>query len=519
MRTDFLSLINKLKSGGNLKLINLPDFFGNINITEPGSFAFSLGKREQIRQIALYSNEIVTNAKNGQVFFDENKKVGSANTIVYKDLGRFFSYRNFETSNKIESGEKSNAMELSLYKHMHNLFKSMDIEEETLQKFDASIVSVKTKNGKSTGYVKCIICIEKQFKSKTNEFAIGSKSSGQKCYWITSNFTNHMRKVHLISKSKLHDFKKKTINELLVDNSTEEHTAPCKEDDRPNKIQVAELSKSEASELKNSAATDTNNSETDESIGKAEMKTVMLEISTINELRRTDLKSTIYMQIANQLLALEYCSSFKTEASQDMHFYCEDQRLEIQTIDIPKDGNCMYHAILHQLTGENVDGQKQVESIMRLRSEVASFIDKNFSNFRKDLMGRVYDKFSDHSNIENMEDECRNIIKSLSENGVWGGSESLNAISLIYEANILVINEEGDFYFVNGFNESFGKTIILAFKLANSMKKELKNISNVHRNHYESIVKINSDIIFSLARKSALIIEKQCEMLDEIICV
>lgn len=423
MRTDFLSLINKLQNGENSILINLPDFFGNVNITEPGSFSFSLGDREQIRQIAIYSNEIVTNAKNGQVFFNENKKVSGANTVVYKDLGRFFSNRNFETSNRLESGGQSNAMELSLYKHMHNLFKSMDIEEETLQKFDESMVSVRNKNGKLTGYLKCIICVEKKVKSKTNEFAIGSKSSGNKCYWITSNFTNHMRKMHSISKSKLHDVEEKT---MLVDSSTEKRTetALCKEADRPNKIQLAESRTSEASESENSGATDTNNSETDEINGKTEMKTVMLEISNINEPHRTDLQSTIFMQIANQLLALEYLSSFKTEASKDMHFYCEDKRLLIQTIGIPEDGNCMYHAILHQLSGENVDGQKQVESMMRLRAEVASFINQKFSRFRKDLMNRVYEKFSDHSNIENMEDECRNIITSLSRNGFWGGERN-----------------------------------------------------------------------------------------------
>lgn len=160
----------------------------------------------------------------------------------------------------------------------------------------------------------------------------------------------------------------------------------------------------------------------------------------------------------------------------------------------------MFNAIIHQLNGKDVQSEEQNMLVKKLRADVSSYILQHFSTFQKDLMSRVFDKFSNRSSIENMDEECRKIATSLSTNGYWGGNETLYAVLLLFKINILIINEEGASYFVDKFDESSDKTIVLAFKLMDGVEKKQKNISNIYRNHYESVVAINPELIFSLAQ-------------------
>lgn len=343
MRTDFLSDINKLQNGENPILINLPDFFGNINITEPCSFAFSLGEREQILQVALYSNEIVTKAKNGEVFFEENKRISYASTIVYEKLGRFFSNKTLPAMNESESGTllpTSNTLNTSkhtLYEHMINLLMSMDIEGKIFQKFVENMVSVKIKDGKTTGYVKCILCIERQIKSKTTDFAIGTKSKGNKSYWITSNFVNHLKRTHKIqSKGKTDDtpslngmpVSKHTTKESCTRVNTSSSTpgievVNSKLDESSSNLPIATRNDRTIFDSENIEAIDVNNSEHDESTSEYINlgKTLKLEIDAVDLPHGTDLQSKIYTQISNQLMNLEYSFTFNTRDKNEVGFY------------------------------------------------------------------------------------------------------------------------------------------------------------------------------------------------------
>lgn len=503
MRTDFLNKINNLQSGKNPTLINLSDFFGNINITEPSSFAFSLGERVQIQQVALYSDEIVTKAKNGDVFFNEKKRISYAGTVVYDKLGRFFSNNTLPAINEPESQTPlptSNTLDIlntlkhKLYEHIHNLFKSMDIEGNILQKFNENMVSVKIENGKTTGYVKCILCIERQIKSKITDFAVSSKSNGNRNYWITSNFLNHLKRTHKIqSKEKTDDAfppnempgavkkytTKKKCDQVDISSSTPGiEVVNNKLDESSSNLAIESKNYEMMVESENIEAVGVDNSEKDEStieMMKQPERTLNLEIVAVDLPDGTDLQTKIYMQISNQLMTLEYCFTYDARVKNKVGFYMsEDQRLEIETINIPKDGNCMFHAIIHQITGKDVQSKEFNMLVKQLRAEVSSFILQNFSTFEHELKNRVYDEFPSRSSEENMDEECQIIAESLAKNGYWGGNETLYAVLLLYNVNILVINEEGVAYFIDKFDETSNKTIVLAFKLMDDIDKEKK---------------------------------------------
>lgn len=58
------------------------------------------------------------------------------------------------------------------------------------------------------------------------------------------------------------------------------------------------------------------------------------------------------------------------------------------------------------------------------------------------------------------------------------------------EVNVLIFNEYGPSYCVNGFNANYARTIVLAYRLG----------VNSVRNHYDSIVKIEQNDIFECSK-------------------
>lgn len=74
----------------------------------------------------------------------------------------------------------------------------------------------------------------------------------------------------------------------------------------------------------------------------------------------------------------------------------------------------------------------------------------------------------------------------------------------MHGVNILIINEKGrDFRFVpHGFDDRLTQTIVLAFRLTN---EQMGHASNENRNHYDSVVRIEQNDIFDMAKELALI--------------
>lgn len=95
----------------------------------------------------------------------------------------------------------------------------------------------------------------------------------------------------------------------------------------------------------------------------------------------------------------------------------------------------------------------------------------------------------------NIIEECGNFVSRLSLPGFWGGSETIRAVNEIHRANVIVFNEKGDFYLSCGFNQSYDRSIFLAYRL----NKETSKSGNVIRNHYDSVCAINEDLLYKCA--------------------
>lgn len=78
----------------------------------------------------------------------------------------------------------------------------------------------------------------------------------------------------------------------------------------------------------------------------------------------------------------------------------------------------------------------------------------------------------------------------------WGGSESIIALSVKYEVNIIVFNEDDSVYCANAFNSDYNKSICIAYRLSDC--DSIASMRN-KRNHYDSVTFVNDLDIYDIA--------------------
>lgn len=206
-------------------------------------------------------------------------------------------------------------------------------------------------------------------------------------------------------------------------------------------------------------------------------------------------------------------------------FHSKDERseCEIQLSDgifskievclINADGNCLFGATVHQRYFLKVNSDEYIRKVTELRMEVVDHIKKNFKQYERLLLGRVYARRGDHDTENKIEVTEENLIEylddCLSKDKNWAGLEAIQAISEIFNANVVIFNEWGDIYCGNSFNSSYENFITLAFRVS---KKhiERKSLANTERDHYDSVIKISDDLLNKCA--STLIVNhaKSC---------
>lgn len=91
--------------------------------------------------------------------------------------------------------------------------------------------------------------------------------------------------------------------------------------------------------------------------------------------------------------------------------------------------------------------------------------------------------------------------ENLSKDGWWGGAETMKAVSLMHNVNILQINENETVYFVNGFNSGMKMTIVLAYRLNPFFG--ISPSSGGLRNHYDSVINIETENILRISELMA----------------
>lgn len=148
-----------------------------------------------------------------------------------------------------------------------------------------------------------------------------------------------------------------------------------------------------------------------------------------------------------------------------------------------KDGNCLFSAISHQISGVKNGSDEHIHNTKKLRNDCFEFIRSNFDEFRRNISDRISEKIPKKKN-PTYEDCTIFLDECVSKDGKWCGSETLKALTIMLKSNIVVFNEKGSVYFAHKFQPEFDQTFMIAFRIANPL---IPNLTNTNRNHYDMI--------------------------------
>lgn len=189
-----------------------------------------------------------------------------------------------------------------------------------------------------------------------------------------------------------------------------------------------------------------------------------------------NLEAIIYRQISAQISKMLEAALCFNEVEEEMDYEIEGTVHTIKNVEIKSDGNCLFRALAHQLFCDKSNSRKQDISAKKMRADAVAFIKANYEQFEHELKGCVFER-KNQIEIGDIEEECKIYLNHiLPKNGCWGGAETIKAVSSLHAVNVLIFNEYGRFYYVNGFNADYVRTIIIAYRLG---------VGSI-RNHYDS---------------------------------
>lgn len=164
---------------------------------------------------------------------------------------------------------------------------------------------------------------------------------------------------------------------------------------------------------------------------------------------------------------------------------------------MPKDGNCLFSSLAHQLFGKEINSAAHETATNNLRASVVKHIQQNYDDFYYEIRGHVYDlKDSDENHeihkFDKIEDACEYLLTEyLTQPGNWGGAETLKAIASMHNVNIIVFNENGPVHAIICEQQN-ERCLIVVFRLKHGEK--------IIRNHYDSACNMSADCIYKTAK-------------------
>lgn len=238
---------------------------------------------------------------------------------------------------------------------------------------------------------------------------------------------------------------------------------------------------------KNVAAADTNSSHS-----SALVALTIEPISSTNE----EAEFTKYSKVLRSQLMIQGVKMVNsTSRNGEITKICViDSGDEINVCEMKADGNCLFFAISHQLKSVRSGSEAHKINMTELRSDCVEYMKNNLEKYERYIRDRIQEKFPGKSKVT-LEDCGTFLDEHLPKNSSWCGSETLIALTDMLKINIVVFTEKGCVYFATKFEPKYDRTIMIAFRIANPLNVD---ISNANRNHYDSVVKVETDTITKL---------------------
>lgn len=439
----------------------------------PEKFEFVPGEIDCIKKIATHVKKLVDDGTGVKLFKEKRKKQMTAQV--------------FTSSRQTVHTQSHSVLFKELYDCATNCLRSYNVD---LAAWSEKCVEIDATG--ASGSIHCCLCNDDETGIRPKPKRVCYFSSEKRSsYWVISNFKKHLEKVHLLkasrpNKASLKTSTRKSVRKPKVEQNKEQFS-----------IQVSSTAtKIESTDLDSLLDTkfEDNNSSI-EFLGFEDAH-LSMKLSDDSEL---PLNSQISNQI-NEMVAAVLINSEKQEA---MEFHLKNHPAKFLSIvkTVP-DGNCLFSALAHQLwknkiVHENCKQSKDAHKkmIKDLRSAVVAHIlqPENFPSYEYALQERVKE-LKNKKDAGNSSDRCKLFVRDvLSREGIFGGLETINAVSMMHQVNILVVNECGTCYLIKGSAEKYDRTLLIAYRLM------YDDAGDAIYNHYDSVTDMRSEDIFTVA--------------------
>lgn len=369
-------------------------------------------------------------------------------------------------------------LKVELHKKIIELLKSNGVESEIIDAFSVDKVLIDVRDNSVAGVIPCILC------GSSKMFRINTKIQGEeRLYWTVSNFQTHLTDIHKIKTTQIRKKVSKKVAkssksqndpdssdgfdfEAVSDFGTKKKKVPGLNDGDTNECVNADqknVPNSQKSDTSIKIETHSEYSESKEFDKQRVRDNDDFESSTCIELQiepsdRTecasieDLETKIYEQISKQSIKMIEISLQNKENVEAMDLIHSDKTYNLNVVTISPDGNCLIGAMVHQIVGHKLLSKEHELAVIRLRVDVVKFLNDNLKRFEFELKNRIYNMKEKQIQkgvkrkvkIENFEEEAKKFLCDyLSKDAFWCGSETIKAVSLMHNVNILTIQENG----------------------------------------------------------------------------
>lgn len=449
------------------------DTFGERYAKSPDKFQFLRGERNFIKIIVSHVQKLVDNGgeNKGLAQFKEKK-----NKKRKKIVNQQFDFDENAKENSSNLNSSDCVLTNELYKKVINCLNTYGVDVTGCEKN-----MVKVDSSGAYGNIKCILCDDSNEKENTKRVTY-YQPANRTAYWVLSNFTKHLEKIHKLNTTRT----KKTNKKLKTNADSNEH---C-DGDSCNETHV-EFPLSETSQvdlkcnLLNESAIELENE-------NYSLEIVEVEISKPAMLPEEISNSWLYSQIGDQIRKMIAAQLTHSECTEQMEFQNKNQAARIiYIIKILGDGNCLFTSLAHQLWPTATTSQECKKNAIKLRAAVVEHILANIQSYQMFIEEYLHEIESLKTDGATLETKCKMWVRHiLSRQGSWAGIETIKAVSHIYGVNVVTFNECGIVQMVQAAKEHYDRTILLAYRfyLDGNERKY---------NHYDSVCDMDSDTILA----------------------
>lgn len=443
-------------------------FFFGIYASSIGEFKFLRGERIQISSIADILRTFME--KNGTDAFKKefeppNKfKIGKGGTIQ-SSVGLVYG----EKRCQVISIKNLNPNELcvDLLPKLKRLYEKHGLSP--LQPIDEKVIKIISLENGLRADVVCVCCPANDYGIEAKKHAVQYDKTGN---WIFSNISKHLKR-HVTNQIQ-------NGASSLNENGLELNNQSVIQSVSPQKV-----SHSKQEQAKFNSAIHLNHqimAMPIHCVGDDQNE------SSTSSIKHTGSVQLLYQQFTAQNLALIKATMINAESKKFVSTQIGGRTVNLNTLDISKNGNCMFGSLAHQLHLVKTNSKEHTDLTAKLRSDVVNHILQDIDRYKRAIE-------IDFSGLDVDAAAKEYISTDLSKNGEWGGSESLLAVINMFKVNILVFQERGSFSFSIGFNPNFHRCVFLAYRICGTDEN-----GEPKYNHYESVCEIDEEHLYQCAQ-------------------